>query len=182
MNDLNKMNKRKNYIKTFLFTLVLFCFVQEFQAQENSGYRIVRSNLGSSGSSQSVLTSNGTYKISQSIGQSSVIGTYSNSGYVLRQGYQQPSTNINFITEFNYNLNAKVHPNPFKHSVIITFSSVMRKDISVLMYDVNTKVIHAQEFLPAQQVELRIKDISSGTYFLKVLSGKKHFNTKLIKI
>ena len=178
MNYLNEMNKRNNYIRLLMYALLLFCCVQEFQAQENSEYRIVSSNLGSSGSSQTVVTSKGTYKVSQSIGQSSVIGTYSKNGYVLRQGYQQPLTKVKLTSEFDFSLKAEVHPNPFNQAITITFSDTMRKDISVLMYDVNTKVIHAQEFLPAQQVELRIKDISSGTYFLKVLSGKKHFNTK----
>lgn len=182
MNDLRRINKRKNYMKTFLYALVLFCFIQEFQAQENSGYRIIRSNLGSAGSSQNVTTSNGTYKISQSIGQSSVIGTHSNSGYYLRQGYQQPATKIKVVKNFDFTLKAKVHPNPFDQEISITFSHSITKDISVLIFDVNSKIIHSQEFLPAQEVELQIKDISNGIYFLTIASGGKHFNTKLIKI
>jgi len=182
MSDLSKIYKQKNIMKTLLCSLLLFCFVQTNQAQNNSEYRIISSNLGNSGSSHNVETNRGTYRVSQSIGQSSVIGTYSNNGYVLRQGYQQPSTKVKATKDFNYNLKAKVYPNPFIQTVVITFSIPMLKNISVLMYDVNAKIIHAEEFLPTQEIELNIKDISTGSYFLKVLSGKKHFETKLIKI
>lgn len=177
MSDLKKISKRRNYMKSFLCTLLLFCFVQEFQAQ-----RIISSNIGTSGSSQTVVTSNGTYKISQSVGQSSVIGTHSNSGYVLRQGYQQPTTKAKATTDFDDNLKTKVYPNPFKQKISIIFGDVMQQDISVVLYDIHGRQIHSQEFLPMQDLELHIKDVASGTYFLKVLSGKKHFNTKLIKI
>ena len=182
MQYLIKMNKQKNYMKTLLFTLLLFCVVQGFHAQENSQYRIISSNIGSGGSSQSVQTSKGTYKVSQSIGQSSVIGTHQSNGYYLRQGYQQPLSTIKTSSDFNYSLMAKVFPNPFDQEIMINFSSRIKDDISVQIFDINTKIIHFQEFLPAQQIRLRIKDISRGTYFLKVYSDGKYFNTKLIKI
>ena len=41
-------------MKKILYILISLCFVQLIQAQENSEYRIIRSNLGSSGSSQYV--------------------------------------------------------------------------------------------------------------------------------
>jgi len=142
----------------------------------------MRSNLGSSGSSQNIVTSNGTYKVSQSIGQASVIGTHFNNGYYLRQGYQQPLSRIKIVKEFSHNLEANVFPNPFKDSITITFSNSMLSNISVMMFDLGGRIIHSEEFLPAQIIKLKINDISSGTYFLKVSSGKNHFNTKLIKI
>ena len=170
-------------MKKILYILISLCFVQLIQAQENSEYRIIRSNLGSSGSSQSVVTSKGTYKISQSVGQASVIGTYSSNGYILRQGYQQPANKIKVSAENpDYSLNAKVYPNPFSQKLTITFSTEMQKDTSILMYDVSGKVIYNQNFTPTQDIEVQLQDIASGAYFLKVTSGNKHFNTKLIKI
>ncbi|MCB0471334.1 MAG: T9SS type A sorting domain-containing protein, partial [Flavobacteriaceae bacterium] len=52
----------------------------------------------------------------------------------------------------------------------------------VMMYDVNGRMVHTQEFSPAQEIQLTIGDISNGTYFLKVTSQDKRFNAKLIKI
>lgn len=169
-------------MKSIIYIIVLFGFFQEFHAQDQSGYRIMRSNLGSSGSSQQVVTSNGTYIISQSIGQSSVIGTHSNNGYYLRQGYQQPLGKIKVVGGYNHDLEAKVYPNPFKESITITFSNSILNNISVVMYDVEGKLVHSQEFLPAQNIRVNINNISTGSYFLKVVSGRKHFSTKLIKI
>ena len=80
MNELYNMNIEVKILKRVLCTLFLLSFSNAFYAQEHSEYRIIRSNLGSGGSSQNVLTTNGTYKVSQSIGQSSVIGTHSNNG------------------------------------------------------------------------------------------------------
>ena len=158
---MNKRYKLSINMKTILYILLLFCFMQEYQAQNNSGYRIIRSNLGSSGSSQTIETSKGTYKVNQSIGQSSVIGTHSRNGYYLRQGYQQPMTDKVIIKETNTNLKAKVHPNPFKEMVVITFSDAIYKDLSVMVYDMNGKTIHTQEFLPLQEIELKINDVEA---------------------
>lgn len=170
-------------MKKNIYLLMFLCFVQLIQAQENSEYRIIRSNLGSSGSSQSVVTAKGTYNISQSVGQASVIGTHSNNGYVLRQGYQQPATKLKLKPKAeDYSLNAKVYPNPFNQKVTITFSALLEYDISIVMYDITGKIIHTQNVEAAQGVEIQLQDIASGTYFLKVMSGKKYFNTKLLKI
>lgn len=169
-------------MKKLAYILFLFCFGQVLQAQDNSGYRIISSNLGSSGSSQDVVTANGTYKVSQSIGQSSVIGTHTKNGYYLRQGYQQPSANVKAFKEHNYQLEAKVYPNPFVNEIEIEFSTKISKDIAVSIFDVNGRTIYSQIFLPSQELELQINDVANGTYFLKVVSGEHHFNTKLIKI
>ena len=152
------------------------------QAQNNSQYRIVRSNLGSGGSSKNIVTSQGQYHVSQSIGQASVIGTYQSNGYFLRQGYQQPSSKIQPSRNFNTELRAKVYPNPFNQAVIITFGNIITKDISVMLFDVKARLIYNKIFLPEQTIELKINDISNGTYFLKVSSGSLFFNTKLLKI
>lgn len=172
----------KTVMKALFSTIILFSFVQQFQAQNNSGYRIIRSNLGSSGSSQTVETSNGIYKISQSIGQSSVIGTFYSNGYYLRQGYQQPSGIIKSIRKNNFELRAKIYPNPFSKTLFISFSDEIINDISVSIFDVEARKIYSQEFMPSQQIKIQIQNISSGNYFLKVASGSKQFNTKLIKI
>ncbi|MFP4845576.1 T9SS type A sorting domain-containing protein [Winogradskyella sp. PE311] len=182
MNELYNMNIEVKILKRVLCTLFLLSFSNAFYAQEHSEYRIIRSNLGSGGSSQNVLTTNGTYKVSQSIGQSSVIGTHSNNGYFLRQGYQQPTSKIKITKNIDYSLSAKVYPNPFINAVTITFSDVVLKNISVMIFDVNSKIIHDQEFLPLQEVEINVQNISNGIYFLRVISGSKQFNTKLIKI
>lgn len=169
-------------MKNFIYLILFLGFSQLCSAQENSGYRIKTSSVGSSGSSNVVETTKGTYIISQSIGQASVIGTHQSNGYILRQGYQQPLDGKVVNETLDYELNAKVYPNPFSRNISITFSTLLEDDISITMYDITGKVIHTQKVLPANQIDVRLNNIEAGTYFLKVISGKKYFNTKLIKI
>ncbi|GGI58112.1 T9SS type A sorting domain-containing protein [Winogradskyella haliclonae] len=168
-------------MKAFLPILILFCVAEVCLAQTNTRYRIISSNIGSSGSSQTISTSQGTYNVSQSIGQSSVIGTHRNSNYVLRQGYQQPLFNITIVEDVNYNLDVKVYPNPFNQQLTIDFISPIQNDIMVLLNDVSGKLIYSNRFSAAQKIDLQFSTIQSGAYFLKVISGSKHFNSKLIK-
>lgn len=170
------------HIKILLCIVILCGATTEFQAQETSGYRIMRSNLGSSGSSQSVVTSRGSYIVSQSIGQSSVIGTHSKNGYYLRQGYQQPSTKVKVVKEISPELKANVHPNPFNQVITISFSEAMQHPILVTIFDVNAKLIYSENFSAIQRLQLNLSDFSDGIYMLKVLSDTQFFNTKLIKI
>ncbi|MGF1554752.1 T9SS type A sorting domain-containing protein [Paucihalobacter sp.] len=169
-----------NIIKLPIYIITL-AFLQVTFAQDNSAYRIIRSNLGSSGSSQAVVTENGVYMLSQSVGQSSVIGTHTNNGYYLRQGYQQPMYKIKTQRDFELKLKAKIYPNPFTQIINIAFGNAMKYPIRLLIYDVHGKIVHAQEFLPAQNLQLILNNISSGSYLLKMVSNGKHYNAKLIK-
>lgn len=167
--------------KVLQFLLIALATWQ-INAQNNSTGRIIASNLGSAGSSKMVDTSHGRYYISQSVGQSSVIGTHHANGYYLRQGYQQPLDKLGRLTKLDIELKAKVYPNPFSRILFITFSERMINDISVSIFDVNSRIILNQSYLPTQQLELQLQDISSGSYFLNVSSGTKKFRTKLIKL
>ncbi|ARV09014.1 hypothetical protein BTO05_04955 [Winogradskyella sp. PC-19] len=151
--------------------------------QTISEYRIISSNLGTAGSSTTVATANGTYLVSQSVGQASVIGTHSSSnGYIVRQGYQQPLENLNSTVNTTVNLNAKVHPNPFTRDINISFSSIIKNNVNIQLFDVLGKLIYSDKHTASQTINLQLGHIQKGTYFLKVTSKNKSFNTKLIKI
>jgi hypothetical protein len=178
-------------MKTHILVLFLLCFVVSTQAQEggsdsdnSKSYKILSSNVGASGSSNRVTTNKGTYYVSQSIGQGSVIGTSYNKGYYLLQGYQQVVNKIKVVKDFkNINdLSATVFPNPFEQSVSISFSQTVEKDISVSVFDVAGKLMYSKTFSPAQSVKLNLDALSSGTYLLKATSNNKLFNAKILKI
>ncbi|WP_303319205.1 T9SS type A sorting domain-containing protein [Flavivirga abyssicola] len=172
--------------KKYVFFLLAICFAYSIKAQQrvdNNSYRIIRSNLGAGGTSKTISTSKGQYIVSQSIGQSSVIGTYSNNGYYLRQGYQQPPSKIKVVKQSDTNnLFATVHPNPFAQAVTISFTESTTKTISVLVYDISGKLIYSRDFPPSKDIDLDLKHISNGSYLLKAISNGKLFNAKLIKI
>lgn len=170
-------------MKKLVFIILIFCVTLSIEAQNTKGYAIIRSNLGTSGSSKVLAAKNSKYFVTQSIGQSSVIGTYSNNGYTLRQGYQQPLNKIRVVNESfkNNNLVATVHPNPFEQSVFISFTETMEQDILVSVFDVSGKQIYLRKFTPSQRLELNLKDLPIGTYLLKAISDGKLLNSKLIK-
>ena len=94
--------------------LIALSFVSNGYAQS-----VVRSNVGSAGSSQTIISNKSSYFISQSIGQSSVIGT---SG-VIRQGFQQPPTSFIIRESGTKNeYHATIYPNPFSGKASIEFS------------------------------------------------------------
>lgn len=163
--------------------IFILCFVLSMKAQNTKSYSIIRSNIGASGSSNVITTNKGKYSISQSVGQSSVIGTYSNNGYYVRQGYQQPLNKIKVVKQdfSNNDLTATVHPNPFEQSVFVSFNEDIEQEISVLVFDISGKQIYSRKFNPSQRIELKFNNISIGSYLLKILSNGKLFNAKLIK-
>ncbi len=170
-------------MKKLVFIILIFSIAFSIEAQNTKGYAVIRSNLGTSGSSKVITTKNGKYSISQSVGQSSVIGTYTSNGYTLRQGYQQPLNKIKVVNETfkNNNLAATVHPNPFEQSVFVSFTEAIEQDILVSVFDVSGKQIYFRTFGPSQRLELNLKDLPVGTYLLKAMSDGKLLNSKLIK-
>ncbi|GAA4812208.1 T9SS type A sorting domain-containing protein [Litoribaculum gwangyangense] len=170
-------------MKINLLLVCILCFVFSIQAQNKNTYKITRSNMGSGGSSQKIATSKGNYIVSQSIGQSSVIGTSNKNGYYLRHGYQQPVSKIKVVDEVfkNNDLLATIYPNPFEESVSISFNEDMERDIDVLVFDLSGKLIFSNKYAPSKNIQLQLDNISSGSYLLKVLSNNRRFNVKLIK-
>lgn len=172
---------------------VLFIFgvlvITSSHAQDSNGtddisnsYTLIRSTTGISGSSSTHLTPYGRYLLSQSIGQSSIIGTGSNAGYTLRQGYQQPSILADVIQGIDDNeLDATIYPNPFQHSIFISFGERITKDIEIDLFDITGKLIFSKKFSPSQQVRLSITDISNGSYIINVRSSNKRISATLIK-
>ena len=159
-------------------------YAQNINTSNNTSksYTIIRSSTGIVGSSKTITTNNGRYIVSQSIGQSSPIGTSANGGYILRQGYQQPSINTNVLPTFlDNNLKAIIFPNPFEQMVTISFSELMLNNVSIKVFDINGRLVLSQKHPPSQLIKLALNEISSGAYLIEVLSNGKQFNTKLIK-
>jgi hypothetical protein len=154
--------------------LLSLCFVSNGYTQS-----VVRSNVGSGGSSQLIITNKSSYFISQSIGQSSVIGT----SRVIRQGFQQPPTL--FIIEQSGSKNeylASVYPNPFSHAISVAFEKEVTKDITISIHDINGRMVHHQNYSPAQLIKFSLQDIANGSYIIHVLIGPSRFTTSIIKL
>ncbi len=174
-------------ISMVLFCLVtIVCYGQDLSENNSKNvkgkYSIIRSTVGVGGSSKTIIANTGNYNISQSIGQSSVIGTYSKNGYTIRQGFQQPFLSAKIISIPNRDdLRAVLYPNPFQQSINISFNTPITNQVSIILFDITGRTIRSQEFSASQLIALPLEEISDGTYFLKVSSGNKKFTAKLIK-
>lgn len=176
---------KENLIKNIMLLLLMICIVPVIHGQSKTkgkAYKIIRSNVGVGGSSKTFQTSKGTYVISQSIGQSSVIGTSTSNGYYLRQGFQQPHKRIKVIKSTYSSLRAKVYPNPFDYNIQISFKENVSEDINIDVYDISGKLVFSKSFLPSRKIQMNLENLSSGAYTLKAISNGKLFNSKLIKI
>ena len=155
---------------------------QEDSTSIENSYSISKSTVGTSGISKTLESNDKIYNISQSIGQASVIDTYTGNGYTILQGYQLATIphSISQIPIDN-NLKAIVFPNPFHESIHISFEDRITNDISVVVFDIMGRIIHTQNFPPSQLIKLSLNDIPGGIYVLKVTVENKQFIAKPTK-
>lgn len=151
-------------------------------AAEEGSCLIIRSTLGVGGFSKTITTNQGSYVICHSIGQTSVIGTFSKNDYTLMQGFQQPiSLSGIFQLPIGKDLFASLYPNPFYHYINISFSDPVIQDIFVSLTDVAGKTIFSDKYPASQLITLHLSHLNSGLYILKVTSGNKQYRANIIK-
>ncbi|MDO5979709.1 T9SS type A sorting domain-containing protein [Flavivirga spongiicola] len=163
--------------------VLLICFICIFQQQvlSQSDY-LVRSTIGRSGTSGVSENGGETFVIQESVGQSSVIGTYINNNYILRQGFIQPNV-LAKITDKNIPLGLQltVFPNPFDKQLSIAFKEKVSGKVDITVFDVSGRFITSKSYQENQLVDVKLNALPSGSYILKVIANTKQFVTKIIK-
>ena len=137
--------------------------------------------LSFGGSLSSFTFSEVELSYSESIGQSSVIGTFQNGGYTLLQGYQQPVFKQALIDSELNTLNALVYPNPFDESLTILIYDLILQDIYLEVTDISGRNIISKRIPPSQLFNLEASYLPGGIYLIKIKSGNKQFAAKSIK-
>jgi hypothetical protein len=137
--------------------------------------------LGLGGSSKIIKTSNGTYYISQSIGQTSVIGTKINRNYTILQGYQLSSIKVSMIENVENDLKATIYPNPFDESINISFESLIKNEVVIHIFDMTGREIVSKKYAPNQILTIPLNYISSGIYRLLVITDNLRFVASILK-
>jgi len=141
-----------------------------------------RYTVGAGGTSEMVISKQKVYFISQSVGQASAIGTFTNSGFTIRQGFQQPPYAFQIGSVFGKgDLKAAIFPNPFQQALHISFREVIKTQIIVVLYDVSGRVVLKESHTAAQLITLPLAHIGTGGYVLQVSAGNKRLSTSLIK-
>lgn len=141
----------------------------------------MRSTLGMAGSSTELTSNSRAYFISQSIGQSSIIGTGIKNGRVVRQGFQQPLYQIRQGIQSIGKLNATIYPNPSQRWLNILFAEELSTEISLALYDNMGRLIIEETYDATALIQLDIANVNNGIYMLKATSGRKQLITTIVK-
>lgn len=145
-------------------------------------YTLIRSSSGSGGSSKNISTSNGTYNVSQSIGQGSVIGTTTKNGYSILQGYQQRVVSrIPSLSLTDQSLPAMVYPNPFSESINILFRELITDDVLIMVFDATGRMVISKKMTASILVTVPLSQLPKGAYILKAMCGNKKFSAGILK-
>jgi len=110
--------------------------------------------------------------------------TNTGSGGSVSEGVQQPYEIWVYsgIEETNsFELECSVFPNPVSDMLTLQIKDFRNLKLRFQLYDVNGKILENNKIENAE-THISVKNLSSGTYFLKVLSNEKEIkNFKLIK-
>ena len=116
----------------------------------------------------------------QTIGQTSVTGTYDNLSFKISQGYQQAFWGRIINEQNSPDFEVSVYPNPFESDFNIRYNGEGLMSVSI--YDVAGKLIYNKDHLfTTPQKTINVDAISSGVYLVRLQSNKLNYFTKLIK-
>ena len=116
----------------------------------------------------------------QTIGQTSVTGTYDNLSFKIGQGYQQAFWGRIINEQNSPDFEVSVFPNPFENDFNIRYNGEGLMSVSI--YDVAGKLIYNKDHLfTTPQKTISVDGISSGVYLVRLQTNKLNYFTKLIK-
>lgn len=164
-----------------LFLLICFCCIVQQQVLSQSN-PLVRSTTGAAGSSESIVKGDKAYVIQQSVGQSSAIGTYNNSDYMLRQGFIQPNVLAKIIDkDIPATLQVVIYPNPFREYITASFNEEMLDIIEVQVYDMLGRLVFEKKYIADESLKIILSSLPISNYVLKIKANNNQFVKKIIK-
>jgi hypothetical protein len=118
--------------------------------------------------------------VSQTIGQTSVVGNYSNENLKLGLGFQQSTNSRFYITGINSETFATIFPNPFDNQITIGFNA--QEIVSVTIFDMAGNLIYKNKLsFVSENKSIDVSYVSSGVYIVKLQSKSNISYTKIVK-
>lgn len=158
-------------LRFFLFLIPLITLGQEAK----------RFTLASAGYSTTITQGGENYYLLQSVGQGSVIATFSNGQSQLRQGYIQPLPAILLGGDPN-GLEAVIWPNPFVNGVVARMEQGLESPVQMQLFDMSGRLIYDREYESDTQLSIPLLNLAQGTYFIKLITDRKAVTQQLIKL
>lgn len=160
--------------------LVVFVFLSSIDLAFSQGlhHQMLASQVTSATTGSGLI-------VSQSIGQLSMGGTYSKNGLIVQQGFQQSKRVVKVKSVPSYNVvTTTVFPNPVRDYVNFQFSSPLKGDISIMIFDVAGRFLRQQVFAGVSHTLVTLEalgNLPEGQYSVQVKASGYKFNAKLIK-
>ncbi len=159
-------------LKSFILSfLILICFAGHSQ-------EIARQTLSNQGTTKVLETGQ---VISQTVGQSSVIGSFYDSKGV--QGFQQPIYSKRSELPASLTNKLVVYPNPFVEILKVNVPDVINNTpFQIQVIDVSGRIVYLQnQLLDKSTLSMNLKDLPSANYILLISARGLKFSANIIK-
>jgi hypothetical protein len=135
--------------------------------------------LSSQGTSKALF--NGMF-ISQTIGQQSVIGNYSQNGVTYGQGFQQSIWSKYINSSVNNPITTVVYPNPFISIINFKFSQSIKETISVTLFDIQGRLVYSEDKKASDNIlTLELPNLASSNYLVRLSTTNYNYYTQILK-
>ena len=169
--------KKIKHMKIYNLLIATLLLGSMLNAQE-----LVRSTVGVSGSSSTVGSGDRQLIVQQSVGQSSVIGYFTNENISIRQGFIQPPIEIlGTANDDNNPIDAVLFPNPFSSSVTVAFNEELKENLQITIYDMLGRVVYETSSRAEAQITIDLGFLSSAQYVLLLTSENRQFKANILK-
>lgn len=165
------------FSRKFIFYIII-CI-----ATSSWGQQMIKETLASAGSSHFVYGENSSFFIQESIGQGSVINTFTSvSNYSARQGFIQPISVAVLYNGLDDMIDASIWPNPFSDEINIALNEpLLGGGLDIAVYDLTGRLVYNKSFSPNPDYTISLSNLSNGIYLLKLETQARSFTTKVIK-
>jgi hypothetical protein len=167
---MNFSNNHFSYWKCFLFTIV---FLYNSDALGQLHHQMLSAQGGLNQTSSGVL-------VAQTIGQTSVIGNYSNNNLNVGQGFQQSKVGRLYIKGLNKEISLTIFPNPFENQITISYNA--QELVIVTIFDMTGKLIYKNNLsFISENNTIDVSFFSTGVYLVRLQSKLNTSYTKIVK-
>ena len=160
-----------------LYPLLIFLFVVSNLCQSQVLHREMLSASGTTSKS-----SNG-YTVTQTIGQSSIIGNYSSAPFMVSQGFQQSNwAHLIFQNEIQLASDIKFFPNPIIDNINFVLTISDMENLNLLLFDtLGRKIFNEFANASGNTITYNLQRLPAGTYLVLLTNKQLKFYTKIIK-
>lgn len=136
-----------------------------------------------------MLSAQGTSKvlpdgiyISQTIGQQSVIGTYTQEGVTYGQGFQQSTWSKYLNSTTNNAITTVVYPNPFVTTINFQFSQPIKETITISLFDIRGRLVYTENKKASDTtLTIELPNLAASNYLVRLATPNYTFYSQILK-